>query len=534
MFSANDLHCPKCGKPKFKDEYKGGKLIRIPVNCECGFDEICPTCFKPKYVEGKAVKCGCSGKTKTIKLRSLCPCEQHQWPMSKILYGPKPGTVSVGCQCCMCDDSPIIGPQGQIIPRLGQTAPMIGGPLVNSGIQYGPGSIISPKGGAFRLKNKTLPPLPYPLPMGFYGQPNLDSELGQLEVLGPAGGYVIEAPGGTFTQAGMMHTRMSTGAGTDMGNVGTESATSTKKNCECSDRKGKRKGKVICECPPQPPEPKPKPTPEGEAPPVPPEPGLAPGSHPMLPPTDQKKGDTWLNLEDIEPEPQNLHYLEYYDDYLRNKIENHKRKMQAMRSDLTQTTSGFKFNKKKKPRSELDSSDDSDVSVEDAIRYYALTNPELLKELLPPDLLIDTSHRTKSDCACEEAKAVNTELEQEDELYLDPRQQQELLELEKVVKGILEDRARRREDCECPEEPLTEEQKAAIEVAEANLARRVGEARAAAAKRAALEKLPKVEEAPPPEPEPEEPKGFKIRMPGKGSGSKGLAGICCFDMIEER
>ncbi|XP_028034771.1 uncharacterized protein LOC114246448 [Bombyx mandarina] len=111
--------------------------------------------------------------------------------------------------------------------------------------------------------------------------------------------------------------------------------------------------------------------------------------------------------------------------------------MRKMKSDLTQTTSGFKLTKPKRPV-------EDNMSFEDALMYYkAFAEAEDVQE--------DES------CICNENQQVT------------------------ISNNMI---------CECPDEPS--------------------------------------------EPLEEEPfRGLKISIGGKGSGSKGLTGICCFDLTQE-
>lgn len=296
------------------------------------------------------MKCACSGKKKSVKLRPLCPCEQHQ-PVSKTINGPKPGSRSLGCQCCTCEDSKL---QGQ----------------------------------ATRL------------PMG------------QIEILGPAGGLAQMENGGVYVQAGLVKHSTTT-----------ETSTSPRKNCVCTGKKGKKKKNIICECPPPEPEP--------------------------------------------EPEP----ILEFYDTY--QWID--QKQVLKQKSDMTQTHSGFKFFKKKKPPPVPE----VEFTVEDAVRYYASMNPNLLRDLVPPPPEYRETHTEYKDCTCKGNKKANNDTE-----------------------------------CSCNDgEPLGDSGVGGFSVAG----------------------------GPPLPPCPVEPikdeeipfRGLKLSMGGKGSGSKGLSGVCCFDMIQE-
>ncbi|XP_037299644.1 titin [Manduca sexta] len=162
---------------------------------------------------------------------------------------------------------------------------------------------------------------------------------------------------------------------------------SPRKPCLCSDKK-KRK-KVICECP----------------------------QVEELPPEEE---------EIPEPEPPS------------------EREILKMKSDLTQTTSGFKLHKKGKPPPE------EQLSFEEALSYY-----KAFAELETLD---------KESCTCDDSPPPKKEVE-----------------------------------CECPEQ---------IEYYEPSLSLH---------ETIAEEQL----------------KGLKFAIGGKGSGSKGLDGICCFDMIQQ-
>lgn len=115
-----------------------------------------------------------------------------------------------------------------------------------------------------------------------------------------------------------------------------------------------------------------------------------------------------------------------------------------MKSDQTQTTSGFTFNVKKREEA---------MSFEDALKYFE-ENP-----------IEGDSTQVDDSCFCDE-------------------------------KGMPTRKNTGNVNCECPYDPLSDQTGGVHK--------------------------------------PEEPvSGLKIRIGGKGSGSKGLSGICCFDMVQE-
>ncbi|CAB3226412.1 unnamed protein product [Arctia plantaginis] len=373
-------------------------------------DEDCDACHKPKYRDGVKMKCACKGKKKIVK-KKPCPCELHKVPISKEQSGLKIATHSKPAQCCICDDyfAGVKKSGKDVIFKLGQSAPSIigtpGGP-VSTGVQGGTGCIICPTGLPCSSDHTTCPKLTTitisPIPMGYYGQPDAQTLMGELEIIGPQGGYVIIGPDGISTQSGIKVIKFSTGTGTDpdSDNVGAESTSKKKKNCLCF---GKKKRKITCQCPPE---------------------------------------------TESEVEPLLLYT---YEDF-----EEARKLSKQYKSDLTQTTSGFKFDKKKRPPAEPK----PEYTVEDAIRDYAIIKPDFIRSLVPRGV----RRKNKVDCACEEDVGVGS---------------YEILK--KNAKGGWE-----------YENP---------------------------------------EPVPPPLDVPL--KGLKFSIGGKGSGSKGLTGICCFEMYQD-
>lgn len=234
-----------------------------------------------------------------------------------------------------------------------------------------------------------------------------NSQMGCIDVLGPDGGSVLIDQGGAYVQAGRRDMPVQSDAKM-------RSSNSSKSKCACKNKRGKKKKNVICECPP-------------------PEPDLE---------------------EDLTPSP-----FEFsYDQLIKYQLYEQKQALKQ-KSDMTQTQSGFTVLKKKKPPP----IPEAEFTVEDAVRYYATLNPDLLKELCPPPTGFDEADEAQKsdDCACEEKTKPEV-------------------------------------DCECPYEPPPP--------------------------------------PPPPEPVKEEEgpfRGLKFSIGGKGSGSKGLGGVCCFKVIEE-
>lgn len=247
------------------------------------------------------------------------------------------------------------------------------------------------------------------------------------KVLGPAGGVCEMEPGGAYCQAGRIVTQAPT-------------TTEKTKTCACSGdvvgnpekKRGffSRKKTVICECPQTENEPKPVP----------------------------------------EPEPEPLMYQSY-------KYVDEKEDLRQ-KSDMTQTQSGFRMFKKKKPPVQPE----PEFTVEDAVRYYVAMNPDFIKEFVPPP-------PEPKECPCSEFP-----------IYLDKVSQKSKKSQKKNSKI----------QCDCPP----------------------GETARVTPKSADAPSLPPAPEEPK-EPEDEGPSGgLKITIGGKGSGSKGLSGVCCFDMIQ--
>lgn len=375
-------------------------------------DEDCATCYKPKYRDGVKMKCACKGKKKTVK-KKTCPCELHKVPISKEQSGLKLATHSKPAQCCFCDDyfAGVKKSGKDVIFKLGRSAPSIigtpGGP-VSTGVQGGTGCIRCPTGLLCSSDHTTCPKLTTitisPIPLGYYGQPDAQAQMGELEIIGPQGGYVMIGPDGICTQSGIKVIKFSTGTGTDPDSdkVGAESTTKKKKNCLCVNKRGKKKRKITCQCP----------------------------------------SETESEVEPL--------LLYTYEDF-----EEARKLSKQYKSDLTQTTSGFKFDKKKKPPQEPT----PEYTVEDAIRDYAIIRPDFIRSLVPPGV----RRKNKADCACEEDVGVGS---------------YEILK--KNAQGAFE------------------------------------------------------YENPVPVPPPDVPlKGLKFSIGGKGSGSKGLSGICCFEMYQD-
>lgn len=293
------------------------------------------------------MKCACSGRKRNIKIRRLCPCEQHQPPVSKTRAGPKAGTKSRGCQCCSCDS---------------------------------------------KEKKSTR----------------------VQETLGPAGGLCQMDAEGTYCQAGLKDSSGSVKANT---------------NCVCENgKRGKKNKNIICQCPPS--EPK----------------------------------------SEIKTEPDeelDLAYLYQSYQWVDEK------QVLRQKSDMTQTQSGFKIIKKKKPPAPPE----PEFSVEDAVRYYVAINPDLIKDFCP---------QPQQDCPCASKsgkKMLNTD--------------------------VL---------CECPPGPPV------YGVPPPSTGAKTSPDSA---------KPGELPEPVPTPPEDEPPRGFKFSIGGKGSGSKGLSGVCCFDMVQE-
>jgi hypothetical protein len=134
-----------------------------------------------------------------------------------------------------------------------------------------------------------------------------------------------------------------------------------------------------------------------------------------------------------------------------------------IKSDMTQTTSGFRFKLKKKPPSE--------ISLEDAIKYFE-DHPEEVPEPLPdPEI-----------CVCIDEIKAQSEKKRSKKFSLFKRNKC----------GCPEDEARGNADGNLIGIPpgLLDEEAATV-------------------------------------------KGFKLSVGAKGSGSKGLSGVCCFDLLNE-
>lgn len=189
--------------------------------------------------------------------------------------------------------------------------------------------------------------------------------------------------------------------------VGT--ATESKFLCDCAAATGKKKKKVLCECPPQ------------EA----------------VLPVSMNNEFNWVDGAEIN----------------------------KMKSILTETTSGFKVNKKKRPPPEPE----KPFNIEDAIRYYATLKPELFRNIVEEQDK-QRQHEGKG------AKGKKSEVQ-----------------------------------CICSAETATPA-------------------------RHSVPSLPSASETPRSDETQDEDapfRGLKIRVGGKGSGSPGLTGICCFDMVQD-
>lgn len=150
-----------------------------------------------------------------------------------------------------------------------------------------------------------------------------------------------------------------------------------------------------------------------------------------------------------------------------------------MKSGMTETTSGFKINVKKQPPPPP-SQTEPEFSLDDAIRYYASMKPELFRDIME-------EHQKKQDRPDFHARQSGQDKNPD-------------------------------VNCECTADSDDLSQ------------RQTGGTGG-----------PGPSESEPSEPVPSEItqeeegpfKGLKFKIGGKGSGSPGLAGICCFDMLQE-
>lgn len=204
--------------------------------------------------------------------------------------------------------------------------------------------------------------------------------------------------------------------------------------CMCKGKKGKHKcdchgkKKNICECPPPEPEPE------------------------IIP----------IKAPDIEIDYEMMQLLK---EEFKNIDKAEMMEEMKMKSDMTQTTSGFRFKFKKRPPSPKRYLPDEDMSFEDAVQYFNEHPEAAIFEEKPEDEL-----PIEDACKCDGPIP-----------SFPPPQP-------KNTKNT----------CECPEDET------------ANVGDNESAAKTAGAEEPQL-------------------KGFKIVIEGKGSGSKGLAGVCCFD-----
>ncbi|RVE44619.1 hypothetical protein evm_010705 [Chilo suppressalis] len=173
---------------------------------------------------------------------------------------------------------------------------------------------------------------------------------------------------------------------------------------------------------------------------------------------------------------------------LRELIEdNQKIEMEAglkLKSDNTQKVSGFNVKIRKKPITEM--------SLDEAIKYFQLHPEEI------PEPAVETE-----DCVCEDENAK-------------PK-----MKPKPAWKVRLSLFSKNKETCECPDdEPVPEPDEFYP------MPPKVHPNAPGTSAIPIKEGFPTVEEL--------TPKGFKFSVEGKGSGSKGLKGICCFDLLQEQ
>ncbi|KAJ8737965.1 hypothetical protein PYW08_000560 [Mythimna loreyi] len=294
---APNLRSTACGA-----EFSTGESMKLPISQKiCKEAEVLETDSDDdegcKYIKNYKLDCSCDGKNKMVKIAPLCPCQSQKPsmpplpPMSKTTAGPKPGTRSMGCQCCCCDET-------------------------------------SKKDGK------------------------------DQKVLGPSGGVCQMEPGGTYCQAGQIKTLTPT----------TTTTSERQKGCVCSGgvigKPEKKKGffsrnkTVICECP------KTEPQPQSDS-----------------------QGKTKAEPEpELEPDLDNYYY-QYRNEHYAYIDE---KQILRQKSDMTQTQSGFRFFKGKRPPVPPE----PEFTVEDAVRYYIALNPDFIKEFCPPP--------EPKDCPCSE------------------------------------------------------------------------------------------------------------------------------------
>ncbi|CAH1647375.1 unnamed protein product [Spodoptera littoralis] len=306
-----------------------------------------------------------------------------------------------------------------------------------------------------------------------------------MEVIGPAGGISLIEPNGTYTQAGMIQTQVAT------------STEPPRKECVCDEKKtnsrlnfmggflkSKRATKQVCECCPVPePEPEPEPQIVLKRKPdydivISPTPGIVIVPEPEPPDEDQLR----RNAEMIE-----------------------ERRRLKEKSDSTHAISGFRLFKGKAPPPTT-GPPEVELTMEEAVRYYATLNPEIIQEFIPPPIVIE--EKPFKECTCEEKKL---------EKKLKKKRKKTKIVKEPIV------------ICECPVDPEPpppppEQDPLIIVVPDSML--KADETPDGEGDEPQTETVP--------EPPLEGPTGgIKLAMTGKGSGSKGLSNLYCFEKDED-
>uniref|UniRef100_A0A2H1VP15 SFRICE_017525 n=1 Tax=Spodoptera frugiperda TaxID=7108 RepID=A0A2H1VP15_SPOFR len=298
-----------------------------------------------------------------------------------------------------------------------------------------------------------------------------------MEVVGPAGGISLIEPNGTYTQAGMIQSQVATSTDEEP----------PQKECDCDDKKpqpfmsglSKWYTKNFCECPCQDPEPEPEPEIE---------PQIVlrrkPDPDICIAPTP---GITIVPDPELDEETQR-----------RNAEMMEERRKFKEKSDSTHAVSGFRLFKKKAQPPANQEPPQVELTMEEAVRYYASLNPEIIQDFIPPPIIIREKVEFK-ECKCDEKK----------------KKKKKKAKKETVV------------ICECPidAEPLSEADQNPVVVV-------------------VPDSMLKTEETPDiatdePQSEPEPPGegptgGIKLAMPGKGSGSRGLQNLYCFEKDKDK
>lgn len=296
-----------------------------------------------------------------------------------------------------------------------------------------------------------------------------------MEVVGPAGGISLIEPNGTYTQAGMIQSQVATSTDEEP----------PQKECDCEDKKpqsfmsglSKWYTKNFCECPCQDPEPEPELEPQVVL-------RRKPDPDICIAPTP---GITIVPDPEVDEEAQR-----------RNAEMMEERRRFKDKSDSTHAVSGFRLFKKKAQPPANQEPPQVELTMEEAVRYYASLNPEIIQDFIPPPIIIREKVEFK-ECKCDEKKKKKKKAKKETVVI-----------------------------CECPidSEPPTapeSDQNPVVVVVPDSM----------------LQTENNIETDEPqsetPEPPGEGPTGgIKLAMPGKGSGSKGLQNLYCFDKDKDK